>query len=189
MRLLSPNEILAAFDAAGEHSDELKKAYHIYVDRPSSCYNGAMDFINDYKFLLPIQRLEKSFRRDAQIPIFRYLIDEANPWQPSSGAHHAVDLILLFGGFDLSFSRGSELTGQAMRDSWIKFVNQEQPWASSESGFCYGFGPYGVSKVLSDWEVKARRRVAEATILERMDSTLLDRVFVALAVGRVSLLN
>ncbi|CVK96624.1 related to carboxylesterase [Fusarium mangiferae] len=189
VRLLSPNEILAAFDAAGEHSDELKKAYHIYMDRPSSCYNGAIDFINDYKFLLPIQRLEKFFRRDAQIPIFRYLIDEANPWQPSSGAHHAVDLILLFGGFDLSFSRGSELTGQAMRDIWTKFINVEQPWTSSESGRCYGFGPHGVSKVLNDWEVKARRRIAEANILEKMDSMLLDRAFVALAAGRVSLSN
>jgi carboxylesterase type B len=110
VRILNPNEILATIDAAGEQSDELKKAYHIYLDRPSSCYNGEIDFINDYKFLLPIQRLERFLKKDSQISIFRYLVDEANPWQPSSGAHHAVDLILLLGGFDLSFSRGLELS-------------------------------------------------------------------------------
>ncbi|KAG5661252.1 hypothetical protein KAF25_005374, partial [Fusarium avenaceum] len=82
VRATSTNDILKAFNAAEQYADQLKKMYHIYLDRPSSCQNGALDFINDYK----------------------YLVDEVNPWQSSSGAHHALDLVLLFGGFDQEFS-------------------------------------------------------------------------------------
>ncbi|KAF4967731.1 hypothetical protein FSARC_4792 [Fusarium sarcochroum] len=187
VRNTSSNDIMKAFNTAGEHSDELKRAYHIYTDRPSSCQTGALDFINDYKFVLPINHLEKLWK-DSQKPVFRYLVDEANPWQPSSGAHHAVDLILLFGGFDLRFSRGAELSGQAMREAWIKFVNLEQPWTQG-SDSCFSFGPHGTVKVLNDWELQARRRVVQTEMLNRMDSTLLDKVFVGLAAGKVSLMN
>lgn len=178
---------MQAFDAGGENSHELKKVYHIYTDRPSSCQNGALDFINDYKFLLPINRLQKLWK-DLKKPVFRYVVDEANPWQPSSGAHHAVDLVLLFGGFDLGFSRGAELCGQAMREAWIKFINLEKPWAPG-SDSCHGFGPHGTSRVLDDWELQARRRMAQAEMLDKMDGTSLDKVFAGLAAGKVSLLN
>ncbi|KAM0190290.1 hypothetical protein ACHAPA_010692 [Fusarium lateritium] len=181
------NEILAAFNAAEKHSEELKTLYHIYPDRPSSCKTGALDFINDYKFLLPILRLEKAWKA-AHKPIYRCLVDESNPWQPSSGPHHAVDLPLLFAGFDLSFSPNAERVGRAMREAWIKFVNLEEPWIGAP-GICYGFGPHGVTKTLEDWEVQSRRRVTETNRLETMDSALLDKTLASLAAGKVSLLN
>ncbi|KAM0551716.1 hypothetical protein ACHAPJ_008283 [Fusarium lateritium] len=187
LRETNSDDIVKAFDAAGEYGDELKKAYHIYSDRPSSCLAGALDFINDYRFVLPINRLEKLWKGSHK-PVFRYLVDESNPWQPSSGAHHAVDLVLLFGGLDLSFSRSAEMTGQAMREAWIKFINLEQPWTPG-SDSCYTFGPHGTSKALDDWELQARRRIPQTEMLDRMDSTSLDEVFAALAVGKVSLLN
>ncbi|KAF4990272.1 hypothetical protein FGRMN_8580 [Fusarium graminum] len=160
------SDILDAFNAAGEQSEELKELYHIYPSRPSSCKTGALDFINDYK----------------------YLVDEYNPWQPSSGAHHAVDLPLLFAGFDLSFSRGAENVGRAMREAWIKFMNLQEPW-SGASEVSYGFGPHGMIKALDDWEVQARRRIIQTCRLDKMDCALLDKTFVGLAAGKVSLLN
>lgn len=181
------NEILAAFNIAGEHSEELKNLYHIYPDRPSSCKTGSLDFINDYKFLLPIHHLEKTWKT-AHKPVYRYLIDESNPWQPSSGAHHAVDLPLLFGGFDLSISPSAEHVGRAMREAWIKFVSLREPWTDA-SGTCYGFGPHGITKVLEHWEVQSRRRVTETNRLGTMDSALLDKTLAGLAAGKVSLLN
>ncbi|KAM0081766.1 hypothetical protein ACKRZS_006034 [Fusarium odoratissimum] len=182
-----PSDIAKAFDASEQYGDELKKLYHIYPDRPSSCKNGALDFINDYKYLLPIQCLEKSFK-DARKPVFRCLIDEANPWQPSSGAHHAIDLVLLFGGFDLSFSPSAERVGQAMREAWIKFISGEESWPKATEKY-YGFGPHGSLKTLEDWEVQSRRRIGLAEKLSEMESSFLDKTSRGLAAGKVSLLN
>nr|RBQ95912.1 hypothetical protein FVER53263_08454 [Fusarium verticillioides] len=182
-----PSDIAKAFDASEQYGDELKKLYHIYPDRPSSCKTGALDFINDYKYLLPVQLLEKSFK-DANKPVFRCLIDEVNPWQPSSGAHHAVDLVLLFGGFDLSFAPSSERVGQAMREAWIKFIAGEEPWPEAAERY-HGFGPHGTLKTLEDWEVQSRRRIGLAEKLSEMESSLLDKTSRGLAAGKVSLLN
>jgi carboxylesterase type B len=181
------SDLVCAFNAAEKHGEELKTLYHIYPDRPSSCKTGVLDFINDYKFVLPIHHLEKTWKA-AHKPVYRYLVDENNPWQPSSGAHHAVDLPLLFGGFDLSYSPSAEHVGRAMREAWIKFVNLEEPWPDA-SGTCYGFGPYGMTKTLEDSEVQSRRRVIETDRLGTMDSALLDKTLVGLAAGKVSLLN
>lgn len=178
---------MSAFDNAGPHSDKLKKLYHIHPDRPTSCKTGALDFIIDYKFVGPIGRVAELWHA-AHKPNYRYLVDELNPWQPSSGAHHAVDLILLFGGFDMGPAYGAQRTGQKMREAWIKFINLEQPWPSS-SDSPYAFGPYGVSHALEDWELRSRRRIALTESLDEMDSALLDRVFFGLANRKVSLLN
>ncbi|CVK95961.1 related to carboxylesterase [Fusarium mangiferae] len=182
-----PSDIAKAFDASEQYGDELKKLYHIYPDRPSSCKTGALDFINDYKYLLPVQLLERSFK-DANKPAFRCLIDEANPWQPSSGAHHAVDLVLLFGGFHLGFAPSAERVGQAMREAWIKFISGEEPWPEATDKY-YGFGPHGSLKILEDWEVRSRRRIGLAEKLSEMESSLLDKTTRGLAAGKVSLLN
>ncbi|KAG5758673.1 hypothetical protein H9Q72_013190 [Fusarium xylarioides] len=182
-----PDDIAKAFDASEQYGDELKKLYHIYPDRPSSCKTGALDFINDYKYLLPVQALEKSFK-NASKPAFRCLIDEANPWQPSCGAHHAVDLVLLFGGFDLGFAPSAERVGQAMREAWIKFIYGEEPWPEATQKY-YGFGPHGSLKTLEDWEVESRRRLRLAEKLSEMESSLLDKTSRGLAAGKVSLLN
>ncbi|KAH7000802.1 hypothetical protein EDB80DRAFT_866807 [Ilyonectria destructans] len=98
---------------AGPESDELKRVYKIETTRPSSCKLGALDFINDYKFVIPIERLVQDWRA-AQKPVYRCVVDEPNPWQLSNGAHHAVDLILLFGGFDHLIDGVAKRTGKEM---------------------------------------------------------------------------
>ncbi|KAI8299183.1 Lipase 1 [Colletotrichum sp. SAR11_59] len=143
------SDIVSAFDIAGEHRDKLKQAYNIYPNRPSSCKLGALDFINDYKFLLPIQEMVQLCKR-AETPVYRSLIDEANPWQPSNGAHHAIDLILLFGGFDSSLSPAAKATGEEMRRSWIRFIHSQEPWSPISTA---AFGPFGMFQELDDTEV------------------------------------
>lgn len=137
--------------------------------------------------MFPIHQLEELWK-DARKPVHRCLIDESNPWQPSTGAHHAVDLVLLFGGLDLSHAPAAEITGQALREAWIKFVNQTEPWPNASSS-SYGFGPHGVCKELEDWEVQSRRRVTETNKLRGMDPISLVKAFVSLAAGRGSLSN
>ncbi|CCF43393.1 lipase catalyse the reaction [Colletotrichum higginsianum] len=128
--------IVDAFSNAGHLQEALKRHYNIHPDRPSSCKIGALDFINDYKFLLPAEEIARLSRATGR-PTYRYLVDEPNPWQPSNGAHHAVDLLFLFGGVG----------------------------------------------------VGCRRRMAAIEFLQGVSSQVLDKVFFALAVGRISLSN
>lgn len=183
-------DIVRAFEMAGDDlGDELKKLYHIYPDRPTSCATGALDFINDFKFVMPLELLGDMWR-GAGVPIFRALVDESNPWQPSTGAHHGVDVLLLFSGFDLSFAPAVQKTAEKMREVWIRFVSGDEPWdCEAFDDRRYGFGPYGISQLLDDQQLYSRRRLFEAKKLRRMSISALERVFTSLAAGKVSLLN
>ncbi|KAK2006318.1 carboxylesterase [Colletotrichum eremochloae] len=177
--------IVDAFNLAGENREALKRVYNIYPDRPSSSKIGALDFINDYKFLLPAECIARLFRATGR-PAFRYLVDEPNPWQPSNGPHHAVDLLFLFGGFDLSFSPSAKKTGEHMREAFITFVHSQDPWGP----ICHAaFGPYGSFQELDGAGVGCRRRMEAVEFLQGVSSQVLDKVFLALAAGRISLSN
>ncbi|KAF7535027.1 hypothetical protein G7054_g5713 [Neopestalotiopsis clavispora] len=183
---LDDRDIIAAFDLGGEDSVRLRDLYHIHPGRSASCRFGALDFINDYKFVLPIYRLQRLWQNSNKL-VYRYLVDEANPWQPSSGAHHAVDLLLLFDGFVMNTNPGAERTGQEMRYKWLQFLNAESLWYPET--YDYAFGPYGTSGTLTREGVSLRRRMEQVEILDRMDKSSLDPVFKSLAAGRISLLN
>ncbi|KZL75605.1 hypothetical protein CT0861_06996 [Colletotrichum tofieldiae] len=182
---MDTSAIVNAFNLAGEHRGALRRLYNIYLDRPSSSKIGALDFINDYKFLLPAENIARLFRATNR-PVYRYLVDEPNPWQPSNGAHHAVDLLFLFGGFDLSFSPTAKKTGEHMRKAFIAFLHSQNPWASSSHA---AFGPYGTFQELDGVGVGCRRRMEAAGFLQGVSSQILDKVFFALAAGRISLSN
>lgn len=177
--------IVGAFDLAGEERDQLKSLYRIYLNRPSSCKMGALDFINDYKFVLPVEKLVQQWRA-VRKPVFRCLIDEPNPWQPSNGAQHAVDLVLLFGGFDESLSGAARQTGKQMREKWVRFINGEQPWHPNSY---VAFGPHGIYGEVDQNGLRSRRRMEQVEYLGRADPNLLDKAFGALAAGKISLLN
>lgn len=183
---LDDRDIIAAFDLGGEDSVRLRYLYHIHPGRSASCRFGALDFINDYKFVLPIYRLQRLWQNSNK-SVYRYLVDEANPWQPSSGAHHAVDLLLLFDGFVMNTNPGAERTGHEMRYKWLQFLNAESLWHPET--YDYAFGPYGTSGTLTREGVSLRRRMEQVEILDRMDKSSLDPVFKSLAAGRISLLN
>ncbi|KAI0121265.1 Alpha/Beta hydrolase protein [Xylariales sp. AK1849] len=177
--------ITAAFDLAGEERVRLKSNYHINPDRPSSCKIGALDFMNDYKFVHPVENLVQQWR-SAQKPVFRCMVDELNPWQPSNGAQHGTDLILLFGGFDKSIPDTARRTGKEMRGKWIQFVNGEDPWHPKVYA---AFGPYGTYEELDQSGVKSRRRLEQVEHLAKANSALLDKVVSSLVAGKTSLLN
>ncbi|KAH7147159.1 Alpha/Beta hydrolase protein [Dactylonectria estremocensis] len=177
--------IAEAFNQAGPEGDELKQVHKIDKARPSSCKLGALDFINAYRFVHHIERLVREWRA-AQRPVCRCLVDEPNPWQPSNGAHHAVDLILLFRGFDHLVDGVAKHTGKEMRRRWIVFIHGKDPWRSESD---VAFGPHGTFKELGQDEYKSRRKLAQIDYLTKADSGLLGKAFRALAAGRVSLSN
>ncbi|KAH7028149.1 Alpha/Beta hydrolase protein [Microdochium trichocladiopsis] len=194
----STESILEAFDLSetpySHLETKLKQAYGISSDRPSACKLGALDFINDCKFLLPAERLAEQQQQQQQKNdpprAFRCIIDELNPWQPSHGAHHAVDLVLLFGGFDEQMTASGALkTGRELRKRFIRFINGSDPWNGDEVA---AFGPYGMYQELDRGgeELGMRRRMDRLDVLREFgDGKVLDDVFLRLARGRISLLN
>lgn len=155
------------------------------ADRPVSCKLGALDFMSDVRFVLPVEIMAERWRHDER-PVFRFLVDQTNPWQPSSRAHHAVDLLYLFGGFDLSFEPTARRVSLQLQQKWLQFVNGENPW---QPGASWAFGPYGESKCIGEPELAARRRKRHLRALGNVSPDVIDAVYKALAAGRLSLLN
>jgi carboxylesterase type B len=174
-------EIAAAFDG----SDELRRMYGVSPSRPTASKLGALDFINDVRFALPVEEIVTA-RRKAGKKSYQYVFDEVNPWQSSSRAHHAVDLIFLFGGYDLSLNPGAAAVAKAMQERWIAFIGGESPWDAEKR---FAFGPHGRSAEITDEEFAARRRVRHFGLLRDIGPVRLGAIFGKLAAGRISLLN
>ena len=134
---------------------------------------------------MPAYDIRTQWRKD-QRRVYQFIIDQPNPWQPSSRAHHAVDLILLFGGYDLSFDLGAEAVGSEMRRRWISFINGEEPWAANKR---MAFGPVGRSAEINDDEYGFRRRTRHFDLLKKANQREVVGAFASLAMGRLSLDN
>lgn len=183
---MSAKQIMDCFDMAGRCGTELKNLYHIHEGRATQCKIGALDFLQDLVWVLPTLMISNTFR-EARRKTYRYLFDQANPWQASSRAHHAVDLIYLFGGFDLSGNAPAEAVSSEMRRRFIMFVNgEEAPWKQEN---VYAFGPLGQSGEIDEAGVVARRRVAHVRRLQEMNRAEIYAAFRSLAAGRLSLHN
>lgn len=118
--------------------------------------------------------------------VYKYVIDQPNPWQPSSRSHHAVDLLFLFGGVDLSFNPGAESIGQEMRWRWILFVNGKLPWSEQRR---FAYGPLGECREIDEAQFAARRRVGHINALRQAGRDAYMAIVGALTAGKISLLN
>jgi hypothetical protein len=157
--------------------------------RPTAAKLGALDFLTDARFALPVEDIVAA-RRAARQPTYQYLFDQANPWQSSSRAHHAVDLIFLFGAYDEELARTNPAAAAVaceMQERWIAFVGGGAPWEDADSRFA--FGPLGRSGEIGDDEFAARRRVRHFAALRETAPEILGGIFGRLAAGRISLLN
>ena len=95
-------------------------------------------------------------------------------------------MVLLFGGFDLSFNRGAATVGSSMRKRWTAFVNGVNPWDPHKR---FAFGPLGHSDEINDDEYSERRRVRHLRLLRDMTQEQRNAIFLGLGSGRISLLN
>ncbi|KAI1399046.1 Alpha/Beta hydrolase protein [Hypoxylon fuscum] len=164
---------------------ELAKLYNIYPGRPSSCKHGVLDFINDARFALPAFEISERWRR-GHGEIFQYIIDEPNPWQASSRAHHAVDLLFLFGGVDLSFNHDATEVATELREAWIDFAHGGKPWPRSN---IRAFGPHSRCENLDLEAYARRRRVKCFDFLQKLGAPEYMALSGKLGAGRLSLLN
>ncbi|PNS18999.1 hypothetical protein CAC42_6094 [Sphaceloma murrayae] len=182
---LSAEEIDAAFSKGGASAEKLKKLYHINKERASSCKHGALDFINDVLWAMPTWTLAKQFRDEGKM-VYTYLFDQPNPWQASARAHHAVDLVYLFEGFDISSNPAGQALAKDMRQRYINWVNDSKPWAADKT--CV-FGPHGKVTEAGQDEVRSRRRMREIDELRSMPFAEALGVLPGLIAGRISLHN
>ena len=183
---MTAEEITKCFDHCDtKHRQALKSLYHISPNRPTACRHGALDFINDAFFAMPAEDIAQRWRADNKT-VYQYVFDQTSPWQSSSRAHHAVDLILLFGGYDLSHSPSAEEVGEEMRKKWISFVNGDEPWTKNRK---YAFGPHGVHKEIDEKEFASRRRARHVQLLRDIQPANMYAVARPLIAGRISLLN
>ena len=182
---MTSNEISECFESDDEHGEYLKKLYNIDRSRPTSSKLGALDFLNDARFALPVDSIARRWRFGEK-QVYQYVMDQANPWQASSRAHHAVDLILLFGGIDFSFNTAAVEAGNKFRQSWILFANGDRPWSTNQP---YAFGPHGKCGVLEEAEYSDRRRTRCYAYLRQMSALKFNPIFGRLAAGRISLHN
>jgi len=178
-------QLFEMFDRAGASAATLKKLYHIVDGRPWSARLGALEFLNDMSWAMQTWKLADRWRREGKT-VFTYLFDQENPWQASAGAHHAVDLIYLFGGFDLSHNPAAQKLATNMRRRFISFVNGDQPWP--EDLTC-AFGPVGQIAELCEEEVACRRRMTAFAVLNSLPPADLKSAFGALIAGRLSFHN
>ncbi|KAL4898095.1 Alpha/Beta hydrolase protein [Aspergillus ambiguus] len=177
--------IAAAFDQNQQWGTKIRKMYQVVADRPTACKLGALDLVNDVRYTLPVEVVSEKLQA-ANKQVYKYVVDQPNPWQPSSGAHHAVDLLFLFGGVDLAFNAAAEAVGQEMRTRWIKFVNGKAPW-TMEKRFAYG--PVGECKEISDVQFAGRRRTEHMKALKEAGPEVYMPIVFALTAGKISLLN
>jgi carboxylesterase type B len=154
-------------------------------DRPTACKLGALDFVNDARYALPVELIANKLTAAGK-RVYKYVIDQPNPWQASARSHHAVDLLFLFGGVDLSFNPAAYAVGKEMRDRWTDFVAGGRPW-SVERWFAYG--PVGECKEISEGGFAVRRRVEHMRVLRDAGIGVYLPIVFALTAGKISLLN
>ncbi|KAH8658345.1 Alpha/Beta hydrolase protein [Xylariales sp. PMI_506] len=182
---LSGSSISDAFELGGTANAQLRRLYGIVPDRLISSKLGTLDFLSDVRFGLPVDTIVQKWQH-ARRPVFRYLADEPNPWQASSRAHHAVDLLYLFGSYDSEFQPSAVNVSRSMQKKWIEFICGRDPWSREE---IWTFGPCGECKAIDIDALEARRRVRHWEVLRASDPASIGTVYKALATGRLSLLN
>jgi carboxylesterase type B len=159
--------------------------YQVVADRPNAAKLGALDIVNDARFTLPVEIISQKLRAACK-PVYNYVADQPNPWQPSNRAHHAVDLLFLFGGLGLEFNPTANRVGQEMRQRWIDFISGQAPWSSDRR---FAYGPVGECREINEEQFTAYRRTEHCRILRDTGVKVYMPILVALTAGRISLLN
>jgi hypothetical protein len=187
LRCSTKEELLNAFQSLPEpEHTALLNAYGFNAaqDGHEKLVTMARNFINDARYALWTQEI---WNRIKPVKGKAYLChyDEVNPFGPwpTLGypvAHHAVDLLAAFGGYDDEVNAATRAAGRLLRGKWIDFINGEEPWAS-DMIYCFGpdgqNGPMPAAEEFDLDETRMRRRYANFQILNKIGIDSLTRVW------------
>jgi carboxylesterase type B len=176
----SPGDILTAFEPL-DLFQEVLSSYHIEVDRPLAAITGALDIIADVRFSWSAHRAATAWK--TRIAVIQYIFDEPNPWQPSAGAHHAVDLLFLFGAYQKYFPAAAAKLSVNMRKRWIDFIGAESFGNMPNTVF----GPHGITEAMQQDCFSMRRRTSAWQVLDKVGFSTLNLLTGKLGAGKISL--
>ena len=187
LRQRTKEEIIDAFQTLPEPEfTALTSAYGFETTQHDyeKCIRMATNFINDARFALWPQEIWNQIN-SAKGKAYLCHYDEVNPFGPwpTLGypvAHHAVDLLAAFGGYDDEVNAATREAGRLLRGKWIDFINGEEPWASNVI-YCIGpdgkNGPVPKAEELDLDSTTTRRRQANFQILKKIGLDSLTRVW------------
>lgn len=181
-------ELLHAFQSlSGPEYTALMKAYDFDATQADhgECVTMAKKFVNDARYALWTQEIWDRLQ-PVKGKVYLCHYDEVNPFGPwpTLGypvAHHAVDLLAAFGGYDAQVNDATREAGRLLRGRYIDFINGDEPWKSDT---IYCIGPNGQNGTIPAAEAglevpehRSRRRYATFEILKQIGIDSLTRVW------------
>ncbi len=187
LRQSTEEELLIAFQSLPlSDSTALYKAYGVdpVQDDYEKCVTMARLFVNDSRYALWTHEIWDRLN-SANRKAYLCHYDEVNPFKswPTLGypvAHHAVDLLAAFGGYDDEVNEATREAGLLLRSKWINFINSEEPWASN---LICCIGPDGQNDLVPRPEALdpdptlPRRRYATFQVLKQIGLDSLTKVW------------
>ncbi|KAH7010706.1 putative acetylcholinesterase [Macrophomina phaseolina] len=120
-----------------DHVDEILKLYEIFPELSPDMLRSRVAYMAaDAAFRLPNYITSKTNKRLAdQNRLFLYHFDQPSRIKESAWqglAHHALDMIYLFGNLDECLSNEERSMARDFARAWIEFVHGDAPWDSRE---------------------------------------------------------
>jgi carboxylesterase type B len=113
---------------------QFKSLFHAYGITAASdlgtVRRSVLEFLTDVVFSVPNHEADKKCRV-AGVNVFRQLFDVTNPFTPSLGNNHMVDVIYLFNAYDIPSPKDHAVTD--IQDRWVKFFNFKEPWEANKA--------------------------------------------------------
>jgi carboxylesterase type B len=144
-------------------------------------HDGVLKFVGDAKFHYHTERYYRDFLA-ANPNVYRYIFDAPNPFAPEVGAHHAVDVLYLFGCTPMSLPQ--ESLGEEMRKTWSRFVAGVGPWDKGTNEKVLLFVEEGC-RLVDGEEVAKRRNVEQWKVLEKLGWDAVAPVVGEIVRGRI----
>lgn len=150
--------------AGGTVADQLLELFpQIHPDSPYDKALAGMIELGGYMYWYgPTRDLVRVYKA-AEKPVYVYSFDQANPWAPERGAHHAADLLYWFNGYELPMGDDQKVA-DGMMTALVRHVNGEAPWAEYHEHDVCAFGPNGYVGVVNE---RDRRRQHVLDVLQK----------------------
>jgi carboxylesterase type B len=137
----------------------LSRSQTAHVTEIGQIIPGLGAFLNDYLFASPSNRTAHALTASGT-KVYTYCFDRTNTFQsPFNGiAHHALDLIYVFGNFMDAFSDKKDVEmSHGIMKKWIDFANGKEPWEPFSSGKAIQFTTEAELVVRPFKEITSRR--------------------------------
>lgn len=173
--LWTATSLIQDFSSSQEHVATLMSTYNLTTDTTDEqAKQIGLDFLNDALFAYPAQAVAQRYRA-ASVPVYQYVFDQDNPFDPSLKAHHAVDLLFTFRAFDLSNAADAtaEDLSTSVQEKWVTYASGESPWNQDT---CHAFGPDGQMGPIAPEKLAERRRFAAYDVLSQIPVSELNNV-------------